>query len=305
MENFNFQKGSPIINSDNKISRNDLCFCGSGLKHKKCCMVKKAVESVKMEVESQKRISIPKSLKAEIESVEKLKAVLKKFNDDQQFMEQFFYPIWNSHGNRHMANFEQVWEFTSKLKVKPTYAIWTLENKGELVPLFRCMTVEEYDQMCRTNLIVSPSWTDQYNLVTHFKNHQIQTGVTEKNLIVMSLFNVEDVLSNFELEGEHFLKRGTVPMATELIFDWTVQDVEQTYGHPMEKLYITHEQNNNGFSDSIDTLISNGLELENWYKVGEVWYSSNGTDKKYDGYFKISEIISEWETQFCQFNGVA
>lgn len=305
MGNFKFQTGSPIIKFDNKIGRNDLCSCGSGLKHKKCCMAKKAEESVKKEDESQRGILIPKSLKSEIESVEKLKAVLKECNDGQQFMEQYFYPIWNSHGNRHIENFEQVWEFTSKLKLKPTYAMGTLKDKGELVPLFRCMTVEEYDQMVSTNLIVSPSWTDQYNLVTHYKNHQIQTGVTEKNMIVMGLFSVEDVLFNFEAEGEHFLKIRTVPTATELIFDWTVQDVEQTYGHPMEKLYITHEQNNNGFSDGTDTLISNGLELENWYKVGEVWYSSNCTDKKYDGYSKISEIISEWETQFCQFNGVA
>lgn len=305
MGNFKFQTGSPIIKFDNKIGRNDLCSCGSGLKHKKCCMAKKAEESVKKEDESQRGILIPKSLKAEIESVEKLEAVLKKCKDDQQFMEQYFYPIWNSHGNRHMENFEQVWEFTSKLKLEPTYAMGTLEDKGELVPLFRCMTVEEYDQMVSTNLIVSPSWTDQYNLVTHYKNHQIQTGVTEMNMIVMGLFSVEDVLFNFEAEGEHFLKIRTVPTATELIFDWTVQDVEQTYGHPMEKLYITHEQNNNGFSDGTDTLISNGLELENWYKVGGVWYSSNCTDKKHDGYSKISEIISEWETQFCQFNGVA
>jgi len=305
MGKFNFKLGSQIIKSDSKIGRNDLCSCGSGLKHKKCCMVKKAGESVKTEDESPKGILIPKSLKAEIESVEKLEVVLKKCSDDQQFMEHWFYPIWNSHGNRHMENFDQVWEFTSNLKLRPTYEIGTLENNYELVPLFRCMTVEEYDQMGRDNSIVAPSWTDQYNLVTHFKNHQIQTGVTEKNMIVMSLFKVEDVLFNFEAEGEHFLKKGTVPTATELIFDWTFQDVEQTYGHPMEKLYITHEQNNNGFSDGTDILISQGLELENWYKVGDVWYSSNCTDKKYDGYFKISEIISEWEAQFSQFNGVA
>jgi hypothetical protein len=141
--------------------------------------------------------------------------------------------------------------------------------------------------------------------VTHYKNHQIQTGVTEKNMIVISLFKVEDVLFNFQAEGEHFLKKGTVPTATELIFEWTVQDVEQTFGHPIEKHYITHDQNNNGFSDGIDILISQGLELENWYKVGEVWHSSNCTDKKYYGYFKISEIISEWEAEFSQFNGAA
>lgn len=302
--NLNFQTGSPIINSEKKIGRNEPCPCGSGLKYKKCCLLKKPMKSVKKEDETQKGILIPKSLKSEIESVKKMKVALKKYKNDQQFMERWFYPIWSSHGNMHMKNFKQVWEFISSLKVKPTYVIRTMENNYGLVPLFRCMTVEEYDQMCLSNEALSPSWTDQYNLVTHFKNHQIQTGVTKKNMIVMSLFKVEDVLFNFETEGEHLLKIGTVPIATELIFDWTVQDVEQTYGHPIEKLYITHEQNNNGFSDGTDILINKGLELKNWYKVDEVWYSSNCTKKKQDGYFKINEIISKWEIQFPQFNKI-
>jgi len=30
----------PFVNTEGKVGRNDLCPCGSGLKYKKCCMLK-------------------------------------------------------------------------------------------------------------------------------------------------------------------------------------------------------------------------------------------------------------------------
>lgn len=293
------------INDYVKTGRNGQCRCGSGLKFKNCCLRKKTHLSVKIEPNQAEGFIIPRSYKHLIESVKKLKSARTHFRSDQEFMNQHFYPIWNTFGNQHNNNFKIVWEFISKLRVKPNYRLETLNNNSDLIFLFRCMTEEEYNSMILKETILSPSWTDDYNYVTFFKNHQIQTRTTERSLIVIGLFRKEDVLFNFEAEGEHYLKEGTAPIDSEVIFDWTVSDVEETYGNPIEKLYITHEECNNGFSEATDTLISRGVELKNWVKVNNVWCTSNGTQKKISGIQRVEEIINNWEIKYNKINNAA
>ncbi len=288
-----------------KTGRNAQCRCGSGLKFKKCCLRKNTPLSVKIEPDQTKGYIIPRSQKQLIQSIKKIKSARTYFRCDQDFMNQHFYPIWNTYGNQHTKNFKIVWEFISKLKVNPNYRLKTLNSNSDLIFLFRCMTEEEHNVMISKKTVCTPSWTDNYNYVTFFKNHQIQTRTTERNLIVIGLFRKEDVLFNFEGEGEHYLKKGTTVVDSEIIFDWTIKDVEKTYGNPIEKLYITHDECNNGFTEATDTLISRGVELVNWFKIDGVWYTSNGIQKKISGIQRVEEIIYDWEIKYNNLNNAA
>lgn len=293
------------ITNQVKTGRNAQCPCGSGLKFKKCCLREKPLLSVKIEPDSSKGFIIPRSNKEIIESIEKLKLSKSQFRSDQEFINHHFYPIWNTYGNQHNKNFEIVWEFISKLRVKPNYKVETLSKNSDLTFLFRCMTEEEYNSMTLKKSVLSPSWTDDFDKVTFYKNHQIQTKTTKRTLIVIGLFKKEDVLFNFDSEGEHYLKKGTTVIDSEIIFDWTIKDVEETFGNPIEKLYITHDECNNGFSEGVDNLIKRGLKLEYWFKIDGVWCTLNRVEKLIFSSLRFQEIIYNWKIKYTNFNTAA
>jgi hypothetical protein len=225
-------------------------------------------------------------------SVEKLYSIRKQAQDDTEFFENFFIHLWWKFGNQHIINFNRVWKWISNLNIRKEY-VRSIDNKGKYIPLFRCMTMEEFVSM-KDGRIKSPSWSIHYNKVTHFKSHQIQTKSTLKSIIVISLFDYDDILHICDnQEGECFLKYNTIPIKTEILVEWGVEDVERVHGHKIDLLYVSHNDCGNGFNLT-DAILKRGLKLEGWTKLENgAWYSETDFKIK-NGFDKINSIIDDW-----------
>jgi hypothetical protein len=291
---------SLVNGSQSSIGRNNDCPCGSGKKYKRCCLNKGGGNVVSNESVPKQQTKMDKffsNYREHLYSVDKLYSIKSSYSDDTEFFDKFFFYLWAKFGNQHIHNFDKVWKWASNLKIEKG-RIRTLDVKVGLIPLFRCMTLEEFNSM-KDGSIKSPSWTTNYQDVTHFKNHQIQTKSTLKSVITFSLFDYDDILhiSN-KSEGECFMKFNSKPKDTQILVEWGVEDVERLYGHPIESLYVSHLECGNGFEKIVETLLKRGLELKGWFKGEDnVWYSE--TDHKIkDGFEKIDEIIKKWINQF-------
>jgi hypothetical protein len=287
------------MNTQIDIGRNSNCPCGSGKKYKRCCYGNEE-NIVDTTTQTPKEFNWDKfftKYKEYLFSVDKLHLVKSSYRDDTDFFQRFFFFLWSKFGNQYMQNFDRVWKWVSNLKIEKG-SIRTLNGKEKFIPLFRCMTIEEFESM-KDGTIKSPSWTTEYQYVTHFKSHQIQTKTTLKSMIVCALFDYDDILHISDLsENECFMKYKSKPMDIQVLVEWGVSDVERIHGHPINSLYLTHSECANGFDNIVETLFKRGLDLKGWVKGEDnVWYSE--TDHKIiEGSQKIESIIDMWINQF-------
>jgi|SaaInl6LU_22_DNA_1037377.scaffolds.fasta_scaffold12806_2 hypothetical protein len=274
---------------ETKISRNEKCPCGSGKKFKKCCINKQ---------QNHMKEYIPvntigkKSLKV-LTDKNKLQQLRNQCQSDQDFYENKFFPIWNSLGNKHIKNFQNIWSFISKLRINQ----FEKYKDNTVIQLIRTMTNEEYQQMNIKKSIQAPSWTADPNYVTNFKNFPILTGSTKHVVIVMGIFYVKDILHAHEIESEYFLKKGANPISTSVLLNWYTEDIEQVYGTSIENLYITHEQCGNSFDNYLLVFKKRGIKLNGFIDKNGVYSTKDITGKKelfFTNYTKQIKANKNW-----------
>lgn len=279
---------------ENKISRNDTCPCGSGKKFKRCCIHQE---------QHQPKDYVPvnaigkKSLKV-LTNVNKLQQLRNQCQSDLDFFRNIFFPIWNSLGNKYIQNFQQVWSFVSRLRIGQ----FNVKGGNKMIPLMRCMTFEEYQEMKSTGLVQAPSWTSNPDYVMNFRNFPIFTRSTKHVVIVLALFDSEDIVYAHEIESEFFMRKGASPLYNTVLIDWYPEDIEQVYETSIENLYITHEECGNSFDNYISVFQKRGVSLTGFVNENGVYCNLDVTGKKSEfiaNYLDEINALEEMESTHC------
>jgi len=283
----------------NKTGRNDKCFCGSGLKYKKCCINK--VTNINPITNHSKRMEelLPNSndlygivlgiykwddskiqkvgnqmmnnlLDNKIEVSEILKSIFKiDFNEYQSLFEKHVFLPYFFVGSRFNKRFNEYYDFISE------FSIGSLEpkkpNLNMCFDVFRVMTIEEYNNLKNGDGIESPSFSLSPFCIEDFFNNNILHGVTNKNVIVKLSINTFDIIYKSPTrEEEVLLKKGSVPNSIDKIFEIGIDDVIEDYGKEiLNHIPLNPLKSCNGFC-SENYLKSIGF-IPNHIKRTQIW----------------------------------